>query len=69
MRDRVLFHMVNQNSGPVHRRVIGQHVQNHSRALILVFQVRRVNQYLLVVFYRQFHVLLKDCRLVGRVFI
>ena len=49
--------------------MIGQHVQDHPRSLMLVFEVRRVNEHLLIVLDSQLHVFLKDRRLVGRVLV
>ena len=51
------------------RLSLAQHVQNHPRALVLVFQVRRVNQNLLVGLHRQIEVLQKHDRLVPRVLV
>jgi len=61
----MLFHMIDQDSLAIDL-MVGQHVQDHSRALVFVLQVRRVNEYRLVVSNRQFHVLLEnDCFVAG----
>ena len=47
----------------------GQHIEDHSRSLVFVFQVGGVNQNLLVVFQRQLDMFLENDRLVSRVLV
>ena len=49
--------------------VVLEHVDDHPRALVLVLQVRRVDEDQLVGLHRQVDVLLEDGRLVGRVLV
>ncbi len=47
--DGVFFHVIHQDAVGLQPRVTDQHIQDHSRAQILVVQVRRVDQDQLVV--------------------
>ncbi len=67
--DRMLFDVVDQDAATVNSRIATQHIQDHTRSLILVFQVGRVDQDLLVVPDGQFHVLKKDGRFVLRILV
>ena len=63
--DGVLLHVVDAHAVGLDPRMIPHHVQDHPRSLILVNQVRRVDQHELIVTCRQVEVLLKDDGLIA----
>ena len=65
----MLFDVVDQHAAAIDVREIGEHIENHSRAVVFIFQVRRVNQDLLIEFFGQLNVFQKHDRFVARVFV
>ncbi len=69
MLDGVLFDVVDQYAARFDPRVAHEHIQDHARALVLVFQVRRVNEDLLLVPHSQIDVFEEDSGFVACVLI
>ena len=65
----MLLDVVDQTRSRLDAAVVLEHVHDHPRALVLVLQVRRVDQDQLVGLHGQVDVLLEDGRLVARVLV
>ena len=67
--DRVLFAMIDQHALGLDSLVVLQHVDDDARSLVLVLQVRRVDQDELIVLRGQIDLLFEDRDLVARVLV
>ena len=62
--DGVLLNVVDESSFGLDPRIVEQHVDDHSRAFVLILKVRRVDENQLFRFQSQFHVLPENLRFI-----